>query len=166
MKKCSKCKIEKELGEFNKRPDSRDGLNAACRGCTKQRYKDWYTKNSEKTRLRVSTWQKANPQKMREMDLNAKYKITLEQYDQMHAEQNGCCAICNTHESKLKTLVVDHNHSTGQVRGLLCHYCNTSIGFLRDRPHLARAAAKYLIHTDQSRALRQASIEAFLKTHS
>jgi hypothetical protein len=60
----------------------------------------------------------------------AAYGITLEEYDKMFEAQKGLCWICgNPQRSKLSEhLCVDHNHETGEVRGLLCHTCNTTLG--------------------------------------
>jgi len=54
-----------------------------------------------------------------------KYGITEADYERMYTAQNGCCAICKKHSSNFKRrLNIDHNHKTGQVRGLLCYRCN------------------------------------------
>lgn len=81
----------------------------------------------------------------REYRLKANYGITLEEYNQMFEEQNGCCAICETHQSKLKqTLCVDHCHQTKKVRKLLCSNCNRGIGMFQDNAKLLIKAAEYL----------------------
>ena len=54
-----------------------------------------------------------------------RYGITIEGYSVMYDAQQGLCAICNTHK---KTLCVDHDHATGQIRGLLCSTCNLHVG--------------------------------------
>lgn len=71
-----------------------------------------------------------------------KYGITPEDYDRMLKEQGGC-AICGATEpgGRGKNFHVDHCHSTGRVRGLLCHHCNVGIGMLREN---FEDAAKYL----------------------
>lgn len=73
-----------------------------------------------------------------------KYGITLEQYEAMLAEQGGVCAIC-LKDDTLKRLAVDHCHSLGTVRGLLCQSCNLSIGRMGDDPDQLRRAAAYLL---------------------
>jgi hypothetical protein len=82
--------------------------------------------------------------------LKAKYKITLEQYNEMLKLQNGVCKICNKPETaidkvtkKIRTLSVDHCHDTKKVRGLLCHNCNVGIGSLKHNPNFLRTAALY-----------------------
>lgn len=72
------------------------------------------------------------------------YGINKLEYNVLLASQDNSCAICNTHVSQLnRGLFVDHDHSTGQVRGLLCHNCNTGIGMLKDDPKLLQNALWY-----------------------
>lgn len=60
--------------------------------------------------------------------LKKKYGISLEEYNCKLAEQKDCCAMCGKHKSNFKrSLHVDHNHKTGQVRGLCCFYCNRQL---------------------------------------
>lgn len=80
--------------------------------------------------------------------LKKKFGISLDHYDEMLAAQNGVCAICGGKEShvhksgKLKDLSVDHCHTNGNVRGLLCVKCNRALGCLEDSvPRLKRAIA-------------------------
>jgi hypothetical protein len=73
------------------------------------------------------------------------YNITKEEYNNMFAEQGGKCAVCGRHQSDLNhTLVIDHDHVTGKVRGLLCMRCNTGIGFLGDSVYSLAKALEYL----------------------
>jgi hypothetical protein len=68
----------------------------------------------------------------------------------MEAEQGGVCAICSRPETRPdrsgnpQRLSVDHCHETGQVRGLLCHSCNITLGVARDDPEHLRAMADYV----------------------
>lgn len=73
----------------------------------------------------------------------AQYGITPERFREMLAKQDGRCAIC-LGQPGIKGLAVDHCHSTGAVRGLLCGRCNTAIGLLREDPVIFRAAMDYL----------------------
>jgi hypothetical protein len=70
-----------------------------------------------------------------------KYGLSVIGYQNLLAQQNGVCAICR---EPGRELCVDHDHKTGRVRSLLCNGCNSAIGFLRESPLLARAAATYL----------------------
>lgn len=77
--------------------------------------------------------------------LYSQYGITIDDYNRMFEEQCGGCAICGIHQSKLKkALSVDHNHRTGQIRGLLCNKCNLLLGNASDNFVLLRSAADYL----------------------
>lgn len=82
--------------------------------------------------------------------LQRAYGITTQDYRCIHTEQNGKCAICggegfvmNTERHKAK-LVVDHDHATGQIRGLLCHNCNRALGLFHDNTETLEAAIRYL----------------------
>lgn len=72
------------------------------------------------------------------------YGLTLEDYLLLREQQNECCAICGTHETALsKALSVDHCHRSGKVRKLLCHKCNSALGFINDDPEIAKALYEY-----------------------
>lgn len=80
-----------------------------------------------------------NKARVRRFELKRKYGISEQDYDQMHKAQNGGCAICNLAPDK-RRLAVDHNHTTGKVRALLCSKHNIMIGVLEhpDHPLLLR----------------------------
>ena len=98
-------------------------------------------------------WRERNPEKVKEYARKSKLKITygmtLEDYDNMLEKQNGGCAICGVTENTYsrwpeKYLAVDHDHKTGENRGLLCDHCNRGIGMFNDDPDLLVKASKYL----------------------
>ena len=70
--------------------------------------------------------------------------MTKADYDALLAQQGGVCAICQGLCSNGRRLAVDHDHQTGQVRGLLCQRCNTALGLMRDRSELLLRAVTYL----------------------
>ena len=91
---------------------------------------------------------------MKNYDLKKSYGITYDDYNKMFIEQNGCCAICDTHITDInhkhkKHLCIDHNHETGKVRGLLCDSCNRGIGLLKDNYKILIKAANYLKSNDE-----------------
>jgi Recombination endonuclease VII len=88
----------------------------------------------------------------------AAYGLTKEGYDRMLAQQHGACAICKRQPQE--TLCIDHDHDTGQVRGLLCRKCNLGLGFFDDSPSLLRAAAAYLEAWRKTAGTRPSEIEA------
>lgn len=84
---------------------------------------------------------------MRENSYLRYYGITIEQYEILLKNQNGGCAICfSPTGSNGKRLSVDHNHETGEVRGLLCDDCNTGLGKFKDNPNLLAIAINYLVN--------------------
>ena len=116
-------------------------------------YKDKETRNRhyrEKYAKTKRQWGISNaPYRYRDSEKNSQlmrtYGITLQDYNAMFEEQDGRCAICGVHQSELKrALAVDHDHGTGEVRGLLCQKCNAGIGNLRDDASLLKRAACYL----------------------
>jgi hypothetical protein len=78
--------------------------------------------------------------------LAKKYGLSEPEYERMRAECDSKCEICGSPETESHwgRLAVDHCHSTGKVRGLLCTACNTAIGHLRDSPEIIRKAAEYV----------------------
>lgn len=72
-----------------------------------------------------------------------KYGITPEAYDAQLAAQGGVCIICGRGPGA-RRLPIDHDHVTGEFRGITCHGCNTGMGMFNDDPALLRAAAVYL----------------------
>jgi hypothetical protein len=95
---------------------------------------------------------KANPDKYREYFRNnrikKKYDLTEAQYAEWVVKQGGRCGICGKEPSGEwhgdRMLNVDHNHETGEVRGLLCNQCNRAIGLLGDPVEKMQAAVDYL----------------------
>lgn len=79
--------------------------------------------------------------------LKNKYGLTLKGKEELLTDQGGMCPICKT-VLAVKGSHVDHNHTTGEVRGLLCGKCNTGLGQFSDSPELLLAAAKYLAETN------------------
>lgn len=96
-------------------------------------------------------YKRGNPEVVKNGHLKRKFGITVEDFKKMQSEQNGVCKICGKSETRLKKgsdkiadLAVDHCHKTGQVRGLLCFKCNSSIGKLGDSVELLQKAIDYL----------------------
>ena len=99
--------------------------------------RDKRARNPEAHRDYVRKWKSKNPNRERERNLK-KFGLTVEQYDAMHEQQNGLCAICQQPETsqrdgKVYRLAVDHDHNTGKVRGLLCFKCNSAMGSFEKR---------------------------------
>lgn len=105
----------------------------------------WKLRNPEKWQIvkdRRKAKVKADPLYRRERMLIQKYGINLEQYDDILKAQNGLCAIC-FRAPGITPLHVDHNHTSGMVRGLLCHQCNWYLGVVDRDPGVLPRLDKY-----------------------
>jgi len=90
-----------------------------------------------------------DPDKYLEYELQKNFGISVEEYNFMLEKQGGMCAICCEPETsringKTVRLAVDHSHTTGEVRGLLCGNCNRVLGYAKDSPDLLQRAIDYL----------------------
>jgi len=99
---------------------------------------------------------KANAEYGREWAFRNKYGITIADYDALLEEQGGGCAICGAERSftkggKGKRLAVDHDHETGEVRGLLCVTCNRGLGYFSDSETRLQRAAAYVAKARRKR---------------
>lgn len=81
----------------------------------------------------------------------ARYGMTVGDVQALVEKQDGRCAICGTHHTDIphksfahNPLVIDHDHTTGATRGLLCPTCNCGLGLFKDDPALLQAAISYL----------------------
>lgn len=106
--------------------DYREQHRDDSRAYQKQYYKDHSRKKMNSLFLRI-------------------YKISVDTYDAMLLSQGNRCKICGVHQSELdRALCVDHNHETGEVRGLLCKRCNSALGYFNESSELLIRAAEYL----------------------
>lgn len=85
----------------------------------------------------------------RDRELKKSFGIGIKEYREKLVEQNGVCACCKQPETtirqgRLLALAVDHNHSTGQIRGLLCGSCNVALGMLKEDKNVIRSLLNYL----------------------
>lgn len=79
---------------------------------------------------------------VRDKQLQKKYGVTLKWYTKKLKEQGGVCYICKIPSKN--TLAVDHNHSTGEARGLLCSNCNTALGLLKEDKTIIKNLISYI----------------------
>jgi hypothetical protein len=133
-RECLGCGEDKSLEkDFNRHPGGKYGRNSRCRICLAEQRKKY-------PRTPVSSGQR------RAAKLRQTYGLTVEDYDALLASQNGKCAICGSEfaDKRVGFLHVDHDHETGEVRGLLCSSCNRGLGFFKDDPNLMRRGIEYL----------------------
>ena len=121
--------------------DAGTGVCSLC-GPVKVRYKvgkRYYECGTLTRRYRLR--QQSKPGYTRKEALRRKYGMTLDAYDELYALAGGACEICR---DPLPILHVDHNHDSGEVRGLLCPPCNKGLGHFKDNPAILTQAIEYL----------------------
>ena len=155
-KTCSKCNENQSVDRFSRRqfsPSGNWGYVSWCHACRSVKFKKEWSDGS----YRDSVYRR-------------KFGITLADYDAMLLSQDYKCAICLTedprgHGQKNKRFHVDHDHATGEVRGLLCHDCNVGLGHFKDRTDIMKDAIHYLDrHEDgvSNRLLLTATIQELI----
>lgn len=97
-------------------------------------------------REKKAAWAKTSQSRSasRSWRLRSYYGITVSVFEAMMADQGGDCAVCGEELTAGHGTNVDHDHETGQVRGLLCHGCNRAEGLLKGSPLRAEKLAAYL----------------------
>ena len=134
----------------------------------KEKCRDYYIRNREKVKAKAREYRANNIETVRKKEaerrlrnrdryhayfLKYKYGITIDDYNAMLAKQKGICATdgClndGSEDKRRRRLFVDHCHTTGKVRGLLCCTCNRVLGMMKESPELIRGLAKYIEETN------------------
>ena len=118
----------------------------------KQRMETWRARNPEKAKeayRRADLKYRVKPgavQAKRDRNRQRLYGLAPADFAALLAGQDGKCAICRG-EPTARNFHVDHCHTSGRVRGLLCHHCNTMLGLAADDPARLLAAVQYLTKT-------------------
>ncbi len=145
MKRCTHCKEVLPQEQFHKDKGFHDNLARRCKKCQGEMHEAWRLKNLGKAAEHQRNWRKNNRDRSNDHGRKYNYGIALGTYDRMLAMQNGKCAICDATEGGGRgAFHVDHDHSSGKVRGLLCEACNLGLGKFKDRAELLLSAIKYL----------------------
>ena len=127
---CNRCKTIKDLDAFYKDINNLLGVAAKCKECC--------IKLEKERRKTNGAYRKNN-------HLQRNYKISLEEYNQLLLQQDNKCAICKQENTwGERNLPVDHDHKTNKVRGILCHNCNSMLGYARDNIEFLKEAINYL----------------------
>jgi transposase len=131
---CSKCKKEVSVKGFfvkkRKKINKITGIeencyrfNSPCKECA----------NKLVNKERMKMWRHSKI-----------YGLQLGEYEKKLESQFNCCAICGKNRTEFKNdFDLDHNHETGQTRGLLCHNCNVGFGFLKEDIIILKSAIEY-----------------------
>lgn len=154
---CSKCKEEKIIDDFTSRGKSKTtGLSlksCVCKKC-KNRIREVARKanmteaRKEANKRRKKRFNEKNPDASRRSWLRVNYGIDQEDYNNLLISQNNSCAICGKDKNPNgRALSVDHCHTTGIIRGILCADCNSGIGYFKDSIQALEKAIEYLRNT-------------------
>lgn len=145
LKLCGRCKKELPAENFGFRTSRRLGrrIKSECKECLNKRRTDWKIKNPERMYLLY-----------RRRQIKSDYGLSMETFDLMREMQGNRCAICReTFKERTQkkyyvrgSIAVDHCHTTGRVRGLLCSQCNVGLGSFRDNLEYLESARLYIKH--------------------
>jgi hypothetical protein len=114
---------------------------ADCLACGRVKIK----KKGDKEGLRWRCCNSRNYTKESSQFLLRKYGISSQEFKDLCLSQNNKCKICGVNPGNSKKLSVDHCHSTGKIRGLLCQSCNLAIGLMKDDVGRMEAAIRYIL---------------------
>ncbi len=123
MKICKTCQTEKPLSEFWKRT-YKSGVvktQSKCKSCQTTKRRKYYKPHEYARR---------------------KWNLTEEEYTTLINRSQGLCEVCNTPMGDKRC--IDHNHSTGEIRGVLCNKCNTALGLVGDNTTTLTKLIQYL----------------------
>jgi hypothetical protein len=134
---CSACDKDKPLGDFSKAKQTERGQRLHCRSCNSAAHAEYARKR---------------PRELLSQKRRSRFNLTLEEYQALLDAQGGVCAICGQPETKVqhghvRQLSIDHNHETGEIRGLLCFACNMGLGSFKDSLESLSNAIDYLMGT-------------------
>lgn len=154
-RRCQFCRIEKDRKWKSENRDKHRATAGVARKLNRDKANEWAKQD-----------RKNNPEKYREWQRNSRIKqgskritneilrertLSREVYEEMLKHYDNKCAICRKEENrksrtpgKICRLAIDHCHTTNDIRGLLCHACNTAIGKFKDSIELLESAIQYL----------------------
>ncbi len=125
-KKCASCQVIKPIEEFPRDKGKPDGYASSCKPCRRESKQKFLERNPYYNEM--ESWRR-------------RYGLSREEYMRMYEDQEGRCFICGEE----KKLHVDHDHRTNKVRALICHECNSVLGYSRENPAILQAGIEYLL---------------------
>jgi hypothetical protein len=132
-RKCAKCKEEKNTLDFHKNKSDKSGFHHYCKKCNSEQKKYGYINNPNYKLTSKKGFYKHI------------YNTTIEEVDLALKRQEYKCSICKNEIDLLnKTAVIDHNHTTGNFRSLLCYRCNTGLGQFKENIEYLKSAINYI----------------------
>lgn len=141
IKKCTNCRFDKPINDFYKKSSGRHGYMSYCKSCIDKKNLEYAKKHPQQVKDTSARWRMNNREKDNLRRQLADFGLSKAEYEARLTKQQSLCAICS---GDMRPVCIDHCHSTGVVRGLLCRACNTGLGHLRDSTQLLKKALKYL----------------------
>lgn len=143
-KRCSKCGVIKKSHDFNNHAASKDGLQSRCKACFKEA-------DFIQARHRVIMTIAEIPITFSHIQrMTTKFRVGYDVITKTLIRCDGRCEICNRTFKSRSEMAVDHNHTSGDVRGILCHRCNLVLGHSLDNVNTLKNAVIYLQRADRS----------------
>jgi Recombination endonuclease VII len=159
MKRCGRCKKELPQESFGRSASGKDGLSYRCKPCDRLASSEYRKRNPDKAKKVAADYRQRNRDGVRLLSRNSRkkcydpkrqaasyrkytYGMSQEDFDKKAVEQNNRCAICQNVFTEIPN--IDHNHSTGVIRDLLCRYCNWLLGNAYESIETLLSAAQYL----------------------
>ena len=160
-KQCRICGEWKPLEDFYRMAGMRDGHRNECKPCNLADKRERYARDPTKYKAMVKRWQQGNSdrlnayrrdynrrperkRKSRDAYYRRTFGISADDFDALLGEQGGGCAICGAVPEREASFHLDHDHVTGEIRGILCLSCNQALGHFRDDAGLLERAAVYV----------------------
>jgi len=138
IKTCTMCRVKKPTSNYRSRGGKmRHLLKSRCNQCLHKANKTWVENNP----IRVRGYRDRDPWTL--FRRCSRRNITPEQFISVYEKQKRCCAICRK-EIEIGNSAIDHNHKTGEFRGVLCKQCNRGLGMFLDSPFVLKNALEYL----------------------
>lgn len=128
-KRCNQCGVWRPLTDFDPSRTGKYGRQAKCSNCRRLRRRNRYA---------------LNPVKWSYKHIKATYGLSKAEFDQLLLSQNGRCAACDDLFGNTRHRHIDHCHTTGRIRGILCQSCNVSIGSMKEDIGRLRRLIAYL----------------------
>ena len=137
MKICTLCKEEKLFDQFHVHRIGKKGKPiyfSRCKSCDAKKSKERRLSKPKKERQEIArrNREKMGKEYFKEYRLKKRYGISIETLNEMLDQQQNSCKICSDKFTEKRPAQVDHCHSTGNVRNLLCVACNTSLGLMKE----------------------------------
>lgn len=141
-KHCNRCHRTLPVTAFHKDKSKPDGRNAYCKECNCRHSNTWYHQNPEKARAQRQRYYQGHKEEFWAANLRSRFGLSVENFmTVLEAQQHKCAICCGVFTSRP---CVDHDHETGEIRGLLCGECNLGLGKFKDNKQTLQAAIEYL----------------------